>query len=153
MGRERARKPLPHHVCRGAGFTAFCYLPGIGRSVEGKDITMEYVLGFIIGTILSWVLIVLVVLIAQKLADLSVPPWPEALMKLGVIALGTNAVSVMLSPVNVWLSWIAGFGLFLALMVKWFDMDFFGAVVIVLISWVVRLYLVAALMGLISAAL
>lgn len=43
---------------------------------------MEYVLGFLIGTAVSWVSLLIVMPIAQRLAEFSMPPWPEALWKL-----------------------------------------------------------------------
>ncbi len=113
---------------------------------------MEYVLGFILGTILSWIGLLIVIPIAQKLADFSMPPWPEALWKLAVVAGAGNAVAVALGPINAWLSLIVGAVLFFVLMFKWFDIDFFGACVIVVATWVLRSVLMALLLGLFAAA-
>lgn len=113
---------------------------------------MDYVLGFLIGTAVSWVSLLIIVPIAQRLAEFSMPPWPEALWKLAVIAAVANAISIALGPVHVWLSWIVGFVAFWWLMVKWFDVDLFGAVIIVVVSWFLRIFLVGAIVGALLAA-
>ncbi|GAH67003.1 unnamed protein product, partial [marine sediment metagenome] len=101
----------------------------------------------------SWVSLLIIVPIARKLADFAFPPWPEALWKLAVIALACNVVAVALDPVHFILSLVAGAVVFFTLMVKWFEIDFFGAIMIVIVSWVVRAALNVALAGAIQAVL
>ena len=102
------------------------------------DYVLFYSLVFVIGTAISWVTLLIVIPIAQKLADFSMPPWPETLWKLAVVAGAYNGVLLALTPVNIFLAWIAMAVVFFSLMVKWFDVDFFGAVIIVVVSAVVR---------------
>jgi len=113
---------------------------------------MLYVIMFLVGTFISWVVLLIVVPIAQKLADFSMPPWPEALWKLAVVAGVINLVALLLDPVNWFLSWIVAAVLFWVLMVKWFDVDFFGATIIVVISWVVRIFLFGLVIAAIASA-
>jgi len=111
---------------------------------------LEYVLTIVIGGIITWVGLLIVVPIAQKLADFSMPPWPEALWRLAVIALGVNVVTVAVDPINVWLSWAAGAVVFWFLMWKWFQVDLFGAFVIVAVTGIARVVLLGLGMGLLS---
>ncbi len=106
---------------------------------------MEYVLGFLILSLFSWVLLLIVVPVAQKLADFSMPPWPETLWKLAVVATAVNLVAIALDPVNAIVSWVVGAIVFFFLMVKWFDVDLFGAVIIVFVNWMVRIFLGGAI--------
>ena len=108
---------------------------------------MIHVLAILLGTIVSWVTLLIVVPIARKLADFAWPPWPEALWKLAVIALAGNVITVALDPVNALLSWAVGGVVFWVLMVKWFEIDLFGAIVIVFVSWIVRVVLMVHLLG------
>jgi len=107
---------------------------------------MDYVVTFLLGTLISWILLLIVVPISQKLADFSFPPWPETLWKLAVIAGATNATNMALTPVHWILALLGGPAVFFILMYKWFDIDFFGAVIIVvvhaIVSRVVSFYIV-----------
>ncbi len=114
---------------------------------------MEYVLVFLIGTVITWVSLIIIIPIAQKLAEFSMPPWPETLWKLAVVAAAGNIISVALDPLHHLLSWAVGFVVFWALMVKWFDVDLFGAVIIVVVSWFLRLVLVGLFLGALGLAL
>ena len=111
---------------------------------------MGYVIALIFGTIVSWISLLIVVPIAQKIADFSFPPWSEALWKLAVVAAAGNAVSVFLGPVNFWLSTIAGAVIFWIIMWRWFDMDFFGLVVISGAGTILRSIAMIVVLGLIS---
>jgi len=113
---------------------------------------MEYAILFLLLTFVSGVSLLIVIPIAQKLADFSMPPWPETLWKLALVAAGVNAIGLALDPVNVFLSWIVGAVAFWTIMVKWFDVDLFGAMVIVVVSWVARIILGQILVGIVEAA-
>ena len=102
---------------------------------------MGYVLLFLIGTAVSWVTLLIVIPVAQKLADFSMPPWSEMLWKLAVVAVAGSVVAAAVTPIHPWLSWIVGAIVFWVFMVKWFDIDLFAAIVIVVVSWVVRAFL------------
>ena len=103
---------------------------------------MSYAIAFLAGTFITWVILLIVVPIAQKLADFGMPPWPETLWKLAVVAAAYVAVTVALNPVHGFVSEIGGAIVFFFLMVKWFQIDFFGAVIIVVVSGFVRFLLV-----------
>ena len=108
---------------------------------------MFYVLAFLIGTIITWVILLIVVPIAQKLANFGMPPWPETLWKLAVISGGVNLVSLVLDPVH-WLVGVIVSGIvFFTLMVKWFQVDLFGGIIIVLVGWIVRNVLMMFVLG------
>ena len=108
---------------------------------------MNIVLGLVIGTAISFVTLVIVVVIAHKWADISVPPWPEAIWKLAAVAAAANVASMALDPVNGFLGWVAGVAAFWTLMVKWFDVDLFGAMVIAVATWLVKWFLVLSLIA------
>jgi hypothetical protein len=108
---------------------------------------MEYVLLFLISTVISWVSLLIIVPIAQKLADFALPPWPETLWKLAAVAGAINLVDVALGPVSLVLSWIVPPILFFFLMVKWFQIDFFGALVLIAVSWIIRMCLSTAILA------
>ena len=74
-------------------------------------------------------------------------PWPETLWKLGVVAVVGNIISVVLDPVNTWISLIVSFVVFLVFMVRWFDVDFFGALIIIVVFLFVRFLFLPALIG------
>jgi len=110
---------------------------------------MEIALVLLFGAAFSWVTLVILIAIGQKLADLSVPPWPETLWKLAVIAIVYNALAAVLEPVNWLLSIVIGAVVFWTLMVKWFQVDFLGATILVVLSTVIQFALLAALGGVI----
>jgi hypothetical protein len=114
---------------------------------------MVYVLAFLIGTLVSWVMLLIVVPIARKLADFSMPPWPETLWRLAIVAAAVNLVTIALDPVNAIVSWVAGAIVFFTLMVKWFDVDLFGAVIIVVVSWFARMLILGAVMAAVAGML
>ena len=68
--------------------------------------------------------------------------------ELALVAAIVNAVSVGLGPVNGILAWIASSVVFWILMVKWFDVDLFGAVIIVVVNMIISfaafIFLIAA---------
>lgn len=59
------------------------------------------------------------------------------LWKLAVVAAAVIGLNMALTPVNWFVGLVAGAIVFFALMVKWFDIDVFGAIVIVIVSRVV----------------
>jgi len=113
---------------------------------------MEIVLGTLIGAVGTWITLLIVVPIAGRIASFSFPGWGTAVWKLGVIALATNVLSTLVGSFNGTLGWIVAVVVFWVLMVKWFDVDFLGAVVIVVISWLVRIFLVGAIIAALATA-
>ena len=110
---------------------------------------MNYVILFFAETAFQWIVLLIVVPVAQKLADFSLPPWPERLWKLAVVAAIGVGLSMLLTPVNAFLALAVSAIAFFALMAKWFDADLFGAIIIAVIS---RLF-AAFLGGLVLAKL
>ncbi len=113
----------------------------------------DSVLLLVVGTVISWVSLMIIVPIAQAIASFSMPPWPETMGKLAIVALVGNVLAVILEPINTFLSWVVGGIVFFYLMYRWFDVDVFGAIVIVVVSWVVRALLVLALIGFLAGLL
>lgn len=101
----------------------------------------------LIEIVTSWVVLVLVVRIGGRMADLTIPPWPESLWKLAVVAAASVGVAYGLDRVNWFLSMVGAAIVFWTFMVKWFDADFFAACVLTVISWFVKFGLVMALMA------
>ena len=104
-------------------------------------------LSFGIGTVLAWITLVITVAVGQKVADLSVPPWPETLWKLAVVVAAANAIAVALEPIHSIVGSVASLIVFWWLMVRWFDVTFLGAIILVLISWGIRTALLLLLLG------
>lgn len=106
---------------------------------------------WLVGTAVSYVTLLIVIPIARSIAQFSFPAWSEALWKLAVVAAVTNLISVLMDPFTggIVAAIVSGV-IFFFLMWKWFDIDFFGGVVIVLVSWVIRwiiaIFVFAALM-------
>jgi len=114
---------------------------------------MEYLTAFVVGTVISWVSLLVVIPIAQKLADFSMPPWSQALWKLAVVAAAGNVVAVALDPVNFWLSAGVGGAVFWLIMWWWFDMDFFGALIAAGVSMILRSVVGAIMLALIGSVM
>jgi hypothetical protein len=106
---------------------------------------MGFLIAFAIGSVISWIVLLIVVPIAQKLADFALPPWPETLWKLAVVVLAANAVAEALVMVHFYLGKIGGCAVFWIFMVKWFEVDGFGAFVIIGVTMTVRAWLVMLL--------
>jgi hypothetical protein len=113
---------------------------------------MEIVTSIFIGALGTWLTLLIVTPLAGRIAQFSFPGWKDALWKLAVVALATNAVTAVLEPVNGTLSWIVSAIVFWVLMVKWFDVDFLGAVVIIVISLLVRMFVIGAIIAAIASA-
>ena len=114
---------------------------------------METFLAILIGALGTWITLLIVVPIAGRIASFSFPGWGQAVWKLGVIALATNVLTTTVGAFNGTLAWIVGMVVFWVLMVKWFDVDFLGAVVIVVVSWLVRIFVFGAIIAAIATAM
>lgn len=101
---------------------------------------------YVLTTVVTWLSLLVVVPAAQNLAGFSLPPWPETLWKLAVVAFVGNSLSAILSPLHPLLGLAAAAIAFLVFMVKWFDVDAFGAEVLV-----VLVLLLGRLLGLLVA--
>jgi len=111
---------------------------------------MDILLQLVIGIVFSWITLIIVMPIARKLSDFSLPPWQQTVPRLGVVAAATVLTQVLLVTfVNGFLGYVVGYVasviVFFALLYKWFDIDVWAAVVIVVVSRVVQFALLAAL--------
>jgi hypothetical protein len=113
---------------------------------------VEYIILFIVGTVISWLTLLVVMPVAQKIAQFSLPLWPERLWRLAIVAGATNLASVVLTPLSEFLAWIVGAIIFWVLLWKWFDLDFFGAVVIAIVSWFVQILITGVVMAALLSA-
>ncbi len=102
---------------------------------------MGMVLQIVVGAVLNWAALMVVIPLAARIASFSFPGLKEAAGKLAVLVLVTNAISVTLSPqIGIGAS-ILILIIFWTAMVKWFDVNFIGAVVIVVLNAIVNFFL------------
>jgi len=109
---------------------------------------MEFLVAFLLTAFFSWITLLIVLPIAQKLADFGLPDLPNLLWQVAVVVLIVNGVEAALTPVHGTVAWLASAVVFWTLMVKWFHVDFFGAVIIVVVQFVLYYFLVAFIVSL-----
>jgi len=103
---------------------------------------------FLIETVLSWIMLLIVIPIAHRFAEFSLPPWNETWWKLGVTAMAMNAVALPLDYlIHPMLGWAAGMIVLWILLAKWLDVDGFGMWVIIGVSYVIQTFVIGALMA------
>jgi len=107
---------------------------------------MEYLVAWLIGVALGWVVLLVVMLIAQRIADFGMPPFAEFAWRAAVVVGVTSAVGGALDLIHPWLSLGVCVLLWIGLMEKLFDLDFYQIVVIVLVSWLLQWALFALLL-------
>ncbi len=114
---------------------------------------MDFVVPLLVGSLLEWVVLMVVLPIAQRLADFSMPGLGETAWKLFAIVLAKNLVAIVAAmAVGGLVGSLAGVVVFWIGMVKVFEVDFFGAVVIVIISWAVQFFVVTAVFAAFAVA-
>ena len=109
---------------------------------------MEILIFILLGTFLSWISLVILIAIGQNIADLSVPPWPETLWKLAVIAIVPDLLIIAL-PLHPFLLNLIVIVVFWTFMVKWFQVDFMGAIILAIMSWFIRAAMLMAIRGIV----
>lgn len=114
---------------------------------------MGYLAAFVINTAVTWVVLLLVILIGRKVADLSTPGTPELMWRLAIIAAACCGVALALESVNEYLGMAVAAVVFWTLMVKWFDVDLLGAFVLTIISWFVKGVIMMVLLSALRHAL
>lgn len=72
------------------------------------------------------------------------PLWPELLWKVAAIAAAGTVSAALLYPVNWLLAELVSAAIFWYLLYRWFDVDFFGAIIIAVASRVVYAALMLA---------
>jgi len=105
---------------------------------------MELFIFILLGMFFSWVSLVILIAVGQNLADLSVPPWPETLWKLAVIAVVPDLLIIFL-PLNALLTNLIVIVVFWTFMVKWFQVDLLGAFILSFLSMLIRFAMLAAI--------
>jgi|GEM_PF-5853516 len=104
-----------------------------------------------VGILGEWVVLMVVLPIAQRLADFALPGLIEMAWKLLVIIIASTLTSLGLGHVNGLLGTIGGLVVFWIGMVRVFDVDFFGAVIIVVIrffvNWLIAVALIAVFLS------
>jgi len=111
---------------------------------------VEYLALWLIGSFILWLLLLLALLSASRIADFSLPPVGPFLGKAAIVAAGVTGAGVGLDFVSGFLSWIVAMALFFGLLIKLFDMDLWGAVAVVIATWVLSRL---AILGLMAAGL
>lgn len=112
---------------------------------------MEPYLELAIGIVFSWITLVIVLPIARKLSDFSLPPWQQTVPRLGVIAAATYLAQFLVGMfAGGFLGSIASIIVFFGLLYKWFDIDVWAAVIIVVVSWGVQFALAAGLIWMLA---
>ncbi len=114
---------------------------------------MDLLIGLLVGSLIEWIILLIVIPIAQRLADFSMPEPVEMAWKLAVIVLLKNVVAVGVGAVA------GGFvGNIVAAVVFWvglwkvFDLDMFGAIIIVVVSFLARVFIIALIIAAIVSA-
>lgn len=107
---------------------------------------MDLVLQLLVAPIITWVGLLVVVPIAQQIADFPLPPLGEMAWKLGATIAAANTVMVVLAFVHGFLAWVASVLVFWGAMFQIFDLDAFGAVVIAVLWWLLRVFVVVAIL-------
>ncbi len=109
---------------------------------------MELLVDLVIGSVIEWAILMIVIPIAQRLADFSMPGAVEMAWKLAAIVLLKNIVGSGLgSAVGGFGGGLAAIAVFWGGLYKVFDLDIFGAVIILVASWIVNTYVATALMA------
>jgi hypothetical protein len=105
-----------------------------------------------VNIILEWALGVIIMPIAPKACGLLLAPLPERAWRLLVIVVLTVAMSTGLGFINGFLGWLAGLIVFWAGIIKVFDIDLFGAIIIVVVRLVISCLVGFALAGRVAAS-
>jgi hypothetical protein len=103
---------------------------------------MEYVIILLVVVAISWVVLMAVLPLARMIVDFSLPPFGEMAWRAAVIVVAGTVVDLALSPVHGWLAVIAGIIVYFVLMHKLFDAEILASIVISVIAFIVRLFLV-----------
>jgi len=109
---------------------------------------MGLILALVVGSLIEWVILLIVIPIAQRLADFSTPAPVETAWKLLVIVLLKNVIGFGIGDVAGWFfGRVAGIVVFWGGLKKVFDIDLFGAGIIIVVSFLVQTFLITILMA------
>jgi len=108
----------------------------------------EFVADLAVHIISGWISLIVLIAVAQGVADLGVPPWRETLWKLAVVAGVCNITTALLDPVQPIVALLVAWVIFWIFMVKWFAVDFFAAVVLTVFAAMLNALFAWVAMGL-----
>jgi hypothetical protein len=112
---------------------------------------MEYVLEWFIQVVIGWVGLLVTMLVAQRIADFSMPPLRDFLWKAAIVVAIVSAISIGLNLINGWVSFVATLIVFIGLMEKLFDLDFWQITAIVLVNRVLVFLVYMAILAAVIA--
>jgi hypothetical protein len=107
----------------------------------------DVVLLFLLQTLATWVSLLIIVPLAQKLADFGLPAWGELLWKLAVTAAAYSITLGIVGLVSPWAARFVAIAPLWLLMRMWFDLDWFGLVVIVVGTWLLNTFVAVLLIS------
>jgi len=80
----------------------------------------------------AWLL--LLILIGQRWMDLTLPPLGPLVLRILVINLVITTIDLLLGIVSPWLGGIAAFLVLCTFLIRWFDCDLIGLVILVILD-------------------
>ena len=108
---------------------------------------MTYLIVWLIGSGVSWVLLVVALLLVRRIADIGFASLGDLLWRAAVVVAVVNVVVTGVSIFSGILAWIVALVLFVGMLMKMFDLDLWQGVVVVIAVWVLRMIVVFALLG------
>lgn len=116
--------------------------------VEGPSAAAATAQQVVVQSILTWIVLMVIVPFAQRVAEFGLPPLGEMAWKLMVVVVLANTIEVTFGLAGWWVGWLAGGVAFWAGMYQVFEgLDFFGACIIVVINWVLQWILMMTLLS------
>ena len=107
---------------------------------------MDYVILWILGSLFTVLVLLVVMLLARWLGDFSMPLLGGFLWRAGLVAGVTNAVHLALDPVSELLRIVVVLLVFVVLMMKLFHLDLWQVAVIVIVNSLVVTFVVDPLL-------
>jgi hypothetical protein len=101
----------------------------------------EVVALFVVDLLVSWILLMIAVPIASRLADSGMPSLKDAAWQLLAALAASRLTALLLALLHPWVGWLGGLIVFIALLVKWFQIDFFGAVVLYVVLLLTQIFI------------
>jgi hypothetical protein len=106
-----------------------------------------YVLGWLIGSAILWVLLVIAMFLSQKVADVEFPPIGTFLWKSAVVAGVVNAIAIVMPPMPLFVGPILLGIAFCVAMVVVFQLEFLQAAIIVFVTFVIHMVIFLAILS------
>jgi hypothetical protein len=100
-----------------------------------------------VGSVIAWVTLIIAMLVVQRIANLAFPPLAEFLWKSAAIILAAGVVDFALGFVHGWFGTLGSLIVFVILMLKVFDLEFWQLAVIAVATWFIRAVLLILIIG------